>query len=557
MSIVNLGKIAFTWKGAYSGAASYNKQDVVSYNGDAYVCVNDAGIVGVTPVSTGTNWNLFAQGTLSVSSSAGEVIYNNGTGLVALPAGTNGQVLSINASGLPVWSTPDIRSGTKVKKLMTTIDQPNVYRRGFAIMTDNSLRAWGYNGAYNLGDGTTYSRSYPIRVAFPPGFVGAAEMFAGNEYGQYCIDTAGKLWGWGNNGNGNMGIGNTTNQQVPVCISNVATTSIYGKTVTNVCTPGGTQEANSVLVLCSDGTIHAAGYNGYGQCGSAAGGYVTTMTRVGTLTGVTDIAACREQYTTYFAVASGVLYSWGYNGDGELGNGTTDGAVHATPTAMTGGSLSGKTIVKVQGGYLSAFAIDSTGALHAWGTNQYGCMGTGNTANAFTPVQVATNVADVIPSTYDYPITLIRKTDNTVWAVGYGGYTANGDASSTSTNSFVKINLPTTINSVAVTPTKVLRGGTGSYNWCAVLMSNGMVYTWGYNGYGQCGVGHVNTVTAPTQVLTGNRIVSDISSFGQSNEGVLMLLLDDGSLLLNGYDGDYGVTEDRGNYVSVPTPVIF
>ena len=42
MTTISLGKVAFSWKGDYSSSTTYNAQDVVNYNGDAYVCTVDS-----------------------------------------------------------------------------------------------------------------------------------------------------------------------------------------------------------------------------------------------------------------------------------------------------------------------------------------------------------------------------------------------------------------------------------------------------------------------------------------------------------------------------------
>ncbi len=103
-----------------------------------------------------------------------------------------------------------------------------------------------------------------------------------------------------------------------------------------------------------------------------------------------SLASGREAYTSYYAITSaGALYSWGYNGDGQLGDGGTTNATIAT--LRTGGTLAGKTITKVFGGPNYAMAIDSAGNLHAWGTNTtYGQLGNGTLSNQFTPVQSVT-----------------------------------------------------------------------------------------------------------------------------------------------------------------------
>jgi len=161
MAIVSLGKVAFRWRSIYNAGTTYMKQDVVSYLGSTFVCILDS-TVGVTPTNASANWNIFAQGTTGVSSSSGQILYNNGSGLVALAAGTSGQVLTVGSSGLTVWATPQVRSATKVLKLPENAKgmQPNSYRKMGVIMTDGSIRAWGSQASYLLGDGTTFTRSH-------------------------------------------------------------------------------------------------------------------------------------------------------------------------------------------------------------------------------------------------------------------------------------------------------------------------------------------------------------------------------------------------------------
>ena len=325
-----------------------------------------------------------------------------------------------------------------------------------------------------------------------------------------------------------------------------ASNSIAGKTVVDLALNCGGEGYNSTLVLCSDGTVHACGYNGYGQLGLGDTNQRNNFVQLPVLAGITQVAAGRERYTAYYAVKNdGTLYSWGYNGNGQLGDGTTNQANVAMPRA--GGSLAGKTIVKVFGAYVHAFALDSTGALHAWGVNDYGQLGNGNTANQYTPVQVATNVVDVYAGSYDYPITYLKKADKTLWACGYGGYWGNANGSSGGNWNQVP---------VGNTVVKAVHGGTASYNYGAALMENGTVYAWGYNGNGGLGLGDATNRSSVELVRIAQRKVVDISSYGWSSEQGLVFLLDDGQVLASGYAGEAQLPEDDSETSYVPYPVI-
>lgn len=553
MTTVSLGKIAFKWRSTYSAGTTYMKQDVVAYLGSSYVCILD-NTVGATPSSSPSAWSVFAQGTGGISTSSGQIIYNNGSGLVALPAGVSGQVLTVDPSGLPIWSTPEVRSATKALKLAenSANTQPFSLNKMGVIMTDGSIRAWGNNANYELGDGTASARSYPTRSAFPPGFTGASKLYYQAASCVYCIDNSGNLWAWGLNDYGQCANDNQLVTRVPFNASADAANSLYGKTVIQVALACGIQSATMTLALCSDGTVHSCGYNGYGQLGLGDLTLRTRFQQLPVLAGITSIACGREYYTACYAVKSdGKLYSWGYNGDGQLGDGTTTNVSIAT--LRTGGTLSGKTITKVFGTNNGAFAIDSLGNLHAWGTNTtYGHLGNGTVSNQFTPVQSVTGgMVDVYAGSYDYPVTYIKKSDNSLWACGAGDYWANGISPvGTNSGTFTQISF----GGVAVT--KAVHGGTGGYNWGAALLANGQVKTWGYNGNGVLGNGTVTASGAAVQtMLTGNRSVVDICAYCSSSNQALVMLMDDGQVLVVGTGA--ALPEDDQESSFTPMPVVF
>ncbi|MBU3554821.1 carbohydrate-binding protein [Polynucleobacter sp. UB-Piko-W3] len=646
-----LGKIAFTWKGTYAAGTTYARQDVVIYNGSSYVCLQDS-TLGQTPANLTAYWQLFAQGVGSVSANAGEVIYNNGSGLVALPAGTAGQVLTINASGFPSWAAPDIRSATKVKALVSNGmgQQASMYRHNYVIMNDNSVKMWGWNGNYCLGEGTTNSRSYPGRVAFPPTFPGALKIWGNFQYNGICIDTTGQLWTWGYNTEGQCGNGTTTVVTVPYNASANASNSIYGKIVVEVAVGVGNQTGNCITVLCSDGTVHCTGYNPYGQIGDGSTTNKTNFVQNSVLSNVIKIAQTRELYTAVAAVTStGALYTWGYNGDGQLGNGTTTNSTIAGTRSL--GALASKFIYDISGGYMSfhslarstattATATYSSGGASgattitmtsvtgvvvnqivtgtgipalttanitggafvpgikptrvvsivgnvvtlsnaltaqaagtynfyqaghsaAWGGGNvtYGCFGDGTFVDSSTPVVVFSGdnnpVEEIYSPNYDYPVSFCRKADNTWYVAGAGNYGANLDSTNSHRSSWVQI-LPTGVTTSNYI-TKVVKSGTGSYNWMAALDKNGAVYTWGYNGNGALGIGNTTnqqngTIVKPPISI---RKVVDIQTHSSGSEQNLVMLMDDGQLWITGYAGSYSNTDDRAQNFYTPQPVIF
>tara|TARA_B100000287_G_scaffold290960_1_gene274317 strand:- start:683 stop:1585 length:903 start_codon:yes stop_codon:yes gene_type:complete len=109
MATINLGNIKFKWQGAYNGATSYTLDDVVSYNGSSYICIQAS--TGNLPTDT-AYWEQMSQaGTNGTDLSTtlttqGDILYRDGSGLQRLGAGTSGQVLLTNGTGAnPSWGT--------------------------------------------------------------------------------------------------------------------------------------------------------------------------------------------------------------------------------------------------------------------------------------------------------------------------------------------------------------------------------------------------------------------------------------------------------------------
>ena len=111
MATVNLGNIKLNWKGAYNSSTAYIVDDVVSYNGSSYVCIQAS--TNNLPTVT-TYWNqMSAAGTDGTDvgttiTTQGDILYRDGSGLQRLGAGTSGQFLKTQGTGAnPVWATAD------------------------------------------------------------------------------------------------------------------------------------------------------------------------------------------------------------------------------------------------------------------------------------------------------------------------------------------------------------------------------------------------------------------------------------------------------------------
>jgi len=185
--------------------------------------------------------------------------------------------------------------------------------------------------------------------------------------------------------------------------------------------------------------------------------------------------------------SDGTLWSWGYNSDGQLGDGTTinqsspvQEATHATDW------------VQVSAGGHHTTAIKNNGTLWSWGKNYYGQLGDGTTINQSSPVQEATHAADWVQVSAGGNYTAAIKNNGTLWSWGNNSYGELGDGTTTRQNSPVQ---------EATHGTDWVQVSTGYFHTAAVK-SNGTLWSWGYNSYGQLGDGTITHQSSLVQEAT-------------------------------------------------------
>ena len=152
-------------------------------------------------------------------------------------------------------------------------------------------------------------------------------------------------------------------------------------------------------------------------------------------------------------------------------------------------------VVKVSAGSNHVLAIDKDGVLWAWGNNEHGQLGDGTTENKYHPAKVLTEVKDIATckgvSRYGeedepYGHSVILKKDGTVWMCGI-----NNNKDGTYQNIYAPTQLP------ELTDVKAICAGK---DFSVALKENGTVWTWGKNGKGQLGNGGISDSSIPVQV---------------------------------------------------------
>ncbi len=245
-----------------------------------------------------------------------------------------------------------------------------------AVGSDGNTYAWG-NGSYGqLGNGALTNSSMPVKVSTPAG-VTFTQVAAGYTY-SLAVGSDGNTYAWGNGGNGQLGNGTNTDSSVPVKVSTPA-----GVTFTHVAAGG-----NHSLAVGSDGNTYAWGYNGNGQLGNGTTTNSSVPVKVSTPAGVTFTQVAAGDRHSLAVGSDGNTYAWGYNSDGELGNGTITNS--SMPLKVS--TPAGVTFTQVSAGSGHSLAVSSDGNTYAWGYNGDGELGNGTTTQSSVPVAAGTPV---------------------------------------------------------------------------------------------------------------------------------------------------------------------
>ena len=295
------------------------------------------------------------------------------------------------------------------------------------LLSDGSAKCWGQNTDGQLGDGTTTNRSTPVVVST---LSGATAISVGGNH-SCALLSGGTVECWGYNAYGQLGDGTTIDRSTPVVVSSLSGVTAIAIGAAHSC------------ALLSDGTVKCWGLNTYGQLGNGTTASSSTPVAVSSLSGVRSISLGVEH--TCALLSAGTVNCWGRNHKGQLGNGTTSNS--STPvevvSSLGGSSLSGSTSLSL--GVDHSCVLLSTGTVNCWGQNAYGHLGDGTTSNSSTPVEVVLSL---------------------------GGSSLSG------------------VTAVSL----------GSRHSCA-LLTGGTVKCWGWNDIGQLGDGTTTDRSTPVSVL--------------------------------------------------------
>jgi len=251
------------------------------------------------------------------------------------------------------------------------------------------------------------------------------------------------------------------------------------------------------------GSLWTWGRNGEGQLGDNT--IVHRSSPIQTIAGGTNWKqVCGSQGHTAAIKTDGTLWLWGFNSNGQLGDNTI---VHrSSPVQTVSGGTNWKQVAI--GDYHTA-CIKTDGTLWNWGRNSEGQLGDNTITHKSSPIQTiagGTNWKLVASGNYH---TAAIKTDGTLWLWGRNFSGELGD------NTIVHRSSP--IQTVAGgTNWKLVAGGTHT----AAIKTDGTLWLWGFNTSGKLGDNTIANKSSPVQTVSGGTNWKQVSCGGNHTASI-------------------------------------
>lgn len=361
-----------------------------------------------------------------------------------------------------------VTSGKTDMKYTPMVDGGNTFSA--ALKGDGTVWAWGDGRDGELGNNSTESITEPEQVLGKDGigYLENIKMIACGDYHMLALKDDGTVWAWGYNNAGQLGDNSQITRYTPV-------------------------------------QVLAEGANGY-------------------LKDIVYIAAGNS-----FSAAinkDGEIYTWGYNKNGQLGDGST---VNKFTPVRVKANLTG--IIKIDCGVNHMVAQKADGTVYTWGLNNLGKLGDGSTVQRAIPVQMLLNGDEYISDAIDVAVTTNNtyalRADGSIIAVGAGANGALGNDNGANSTIPVEV-LEYITNDDGTDGTRKLTNIIeieGGANTMYALTKDGHVYSWGLGTSGELGNNQTGNYFAATKVLNGvaDADLSDILYIGAGANHALVV----------------------------------
>jgi len=349
-----------------------------------------------------------------------------------------------------------------------------------ALGRDGTVWTWGKNEEGQLGNRSNPSSTKPQQV-----FLRGKELLdnvtavaAGADH-SVAVRSDGSVWMWGKSFAYMRYEGNGSSSYAPPKI--MPCTKVEG--LENVATVEG--GSASFIALGKDGAVWTWGSGRAGQ----------DPLRASPVGGLTEVVAVSAGGRHFAALkGDGSVWTWGKNDEGQLGDGTRSSRELPQRVPKL------DAVLKVAAGDNFTLVLKSDGTVWGWGANIYGTLPSGLVVkNSLEPVQIAglSAIIDIAAPGHCYANgahVLALAQDGTVWSRGFNNFGQLGQG----TKAFAVEQKPGQVAGLKQA-SKLAAGGAHSM----ALLSDGTLWAWGKNFYGQLGADTRSDSALPVRVVLG------------------------------------------------------
>ncbi len=447
MATIDLGKIRLFWRGTYVASTEYEYNDAVFYNNSSYVYINTSPSAGNTPSSSSAYWQVMATG--ADLTTRGDILYYGASGNTRLPAGTSGQYLQTKGSSAdPVWA-----EGTTPSHYPHSGVLPYTYSSSLTPQTKGSAKTCSYDGSNNTFTVSAHGMENGQRVRF----VGSSNMVTSNT--NFAVDYT-------------YYVRDKTTDTFKLCKTyEFGSTQVAGAVVTGATSVSSVENLYEVRLISDNwgGWDHVNGVseiesgipirNKWGACMQFNQSQMDDSFRH--LDRNYNVLHFGRQHTEWAG-------NWNETDTGQS-------AGNFMPLAPHNGSLKeGEYPVAIYvSGHISTYIRTNFGNVFSFGENDYGQLGHGDTNIRYVPEKIK------------------FFEDNNLFVVGVVG-----------TQQHYYMDSYDSYPSVYFICADKNSGSTNGIP----NHERRMIYSCGYNGYGQLGIGNTTSMSTPTRLTFSDQV---------------------------------------------------
>jgi alpha-tubulin suppressor-like RCC1 family protein len=291
------------------------------------------------------------------------------------------------------------------------------------------------------------------------------------------------LWCWGSNSHGQLGVGDLTARSRPA--------QVLPGTLWMSVSAGHRHTCG----LSIDYALYCWGANDHRQLGIGSGPSTTVPTLVPGLwmrVATSFFHTCAIKVVSA-SLADGELWCWGWNDEAQLGTG--DRTTRDVPARVRGARL----WWQIRTGYAHTCALDETARMFCWGRGDHGQLGLGDTTDRVTPQPVGIDPQLALAVGADHTCAIIYREP---WLLRCWGRNHQGQLG---VGGYVSSTVPVVVPLPASAPAgdQFDAVTTQDSHTCAWTFPSATAWCWGWNAFGQLGIG--TTTGSPTPVRLGLR----------------------------------------------------